>query len=366
MSLTLSARDLEALELTQAALLSPFDYRNTEAWRVVASARVTGFIGADQGVFSPPRATPGSARRRGQATDIGGADVTPAEQDKKDVSARLRRRTEAYHYYRLYRATLGTAEISVDWAESDHAVDTRGNTFDPFEGELIARGHLLDVPDEGAPTRQSISAVGERGLTLVRLLLPAFKAGVRTRLAFLSHREALGGLLDRIADGAAVWDRSGNCRYRNRALVDLLATDAERFVLEKKLAEVGRRMLKWPAANGDGTVADVCDVTVVTAANRYRLQATYAAGLGTGDPWVLVLVRPRLRLPSAAWLRTRHGLTPRQSEVAQRLAAGQSDVAIARALGISRRTAEHHAEGVRLHLGVHSRAALAAALQQSV
>jgi len=96
------------------------------------------------------------------------------------------------------------------------------------------------------------------------------------------------------------------------------------------------------------------------------LQVTYTAGLDVAESCVLILVQTTRGIPSAELLRTRYGLTPRQSEVARRLAEGQSDAAIARALGISRRTAEHHAEAVRLSLGVRSRAALAAALQEGV
>jgi len=132
---------------------------------------------------------------------------------------------------------------------------------------------------------------------------------------------------------------------------------------------------------GAGEVADQVIVTFFPSPHSYTgedvveisghgspvlLRGIVSAALGAGEPWILVLVRPARRRPSAALLRTRYGLTPRQSEVAQRLAEGQSDVCIARALGISRRTAEHHAEAVRLSVGVHSRAALAAALQQSV
>lgn len=365
MSLSLSAPDLQALERAQTALLSPLDYRNTDAWSVVASARVAQLIGADQAVFTPPRRTAGTEPLREQTADLKGADVAPDGLDAAVTNARLRRRVEAFHAYHLYRATLGTTEIYVGWALPNHLLGVHDMGIDPFPGELFTGRHVTQDHEEEPADRESSGVFGERGLTFLQLLLPAFKAGVRTHLAFRIQREALTGMLDRIADGAAVWDRAGNCRYRNHALIDLLAADTERTLLERKLGEVAHRMLTRPGGNRHATTPDVYDVTVETAANRYQLQATYAAGLGAGEPWALVLVRPARRLPSAALLRARYGLTPRQSEVAQRLAEGQSDVVIARALGISRRTAEHHAEAVRLSLGVHSRAALAAALQQS-
>jgi DNA-binding NarL/FixJ family response regulator len=365
-SVTLSNPDLHSLELAQTALLSPLDYRTTETWRTVASARVARLLGADQAVFTPPHALPGSGHLHTQPSDIEDGDVAAGRPDTDVTKARRRRRVEVYARYHLYRATLGATEIYVDWSLPNHLLDMDGVAFDPFPGELLACLDVADDHGQRPEDRESSGALGARGLTFLRMLLPAFKAGVRTHLAFRAHREALAGMLDRLADGAAVWDCAGNCHYRNRVLIDLLAADAERASLERKLADVARRMVTRPGAKQHATPASACDVRLVTAANRYRLQATYAAGRGAGNPWVLVLVRPARRLPSAELLRARYGLTSRQSEVAQRLAQGQSDAAIARALGISRRTAEHHAEAVRLSVGVHSRAALAAALQQSV
>ena len=366
MSLSLSAPDLLALERAQTALLSPLDYRNTDAWSVVASARVAQLIGADQAAFTPPRRTAGAPPQRGQTSDL---DCTDASSDGLDTAvskASLRRRVEPSQPYHLYWATLGATEVYVDWAPPNHLLVVEGLAIDPFPGELFTGRQVTHDYEAESADRASGGAFGERGLTFLQLLLPAFKAGVRTHLAFQIHREALTGMLDRVAEGATVWDRAGRCRYRNRALIDLLASDTERALLERRLGEVAQKMLARSGGNRHVTTAAAHEVTVETAANRYRLQGTYAAWLGAGDPWVLVLIRPARRLPSAALLRARYGLTPRQSEVAQRLAEGQSDVIIARALGISRRTAEHHAEAVRLSVGVHSRAALAAALQQNV
>jgi DNA-binding CsgD family transcriptional regulator/PAS domain-containing protein len=370
-SLTLSAGDLDALQQVQTSLLSPLDYPTSDAWRAEVTARVAQLFGADQVLFTLPRTTPGSALLGGQGYDIEGAGAAYvahyAALDTGMTETRRRRRLEVYHRDHLYdRATLGATEIHVDWALPNHLLDMEGMAFDPLPGELFACLHVEHDHDHRPADPEWSGAFGERGLTVLRVLLPAFKAGVRTHLAFLARREALAAMLDRLTDGAAVWDCVGHCRYRNRALVNLLAMDAERARLERTLADVARRMLARPGADGYAAAAGASDVTLATAATRYRLQATYTAGLGAAEPWVLVLVQAARHLPSPELLRTRYRLTPRQSEVAQRLAGGQSDVAIARALGISRRTAEHHAEAVRLSLGVHSRAALAAALQESV
>jgi len=62
-------------------------------------------------------------------------------------------------------------------------------------------------------------------------------------------------------------------------------------------------------------------------------------------------------------LRTQFGLTARQIEVSRLLARGMSAASIAERLGISMRTAEHHAEHVLRKLGVNSRSAVAALLR---
>jgi DNA-binding CsgD family transcriptional regulator len=61
-------------------------------------------------------------------------------------------------------------------------------------------------------------------------------------------------------------------------------------------------------------------------------------------------------------LRTQFSLTAREIEVSRLLALGMSYSAIGGRLGISRRTAEHHAEHVMRKLGVPSRSAVAALL----
>jgi DNA-binding CsgD family transcriptional regulator len=353
-SITLSAPDLHALDEAQTALLSPLDFRTTDTWRAVAAASVARLLGADQAVFNPPRVPRVLVRHPGQRPAIGGGDSDCTGRDAGAASAGR---------CHLYRATRGATELYVDWDLPDFLRDVECGAFDPFPGELIARLRVADVHDQGSATRELSNEFGERGLTVLRLLLPAFRSGIRTHLAF---REVLACMLDQVADGAAVWDRKGTCRFRNSALVDLLEADAERALLERRLGELARQIVARPVGSERPRGASIREVTLITAANRYRLRATYVTGLGGGEPWVVVLVRTAHRLPSAELLRDRYGLTPRQSQVAERLAKGQSDAVIARALGISRRTAEHHAEAVRLSLGVHSRAALAAALQQSV
>jgi DNA-binding NarL/FixJ family response regulator len=68
---------------------------------------------------------------------------------------------------------------------------------------------------------------------------------------------------------------------------------------------------------------------------------------------------------TAAELRTRFGLTPREVEVVWLLARGDSNAAVACALGVSPCTARHYTEHALCKLGVRSRAQVAAAIRRT-
>lgn len=98
-----------------------------------------------------------------------------------------------------------------------------------------------------------------------------------------------------------------------------------------------------------------------------RLQGTYV-GLELFGPGGSVLVG--VRLPpadhcSSERLHQRFGLTRKQSRVAQLLVEGLRNDEIARRLFISPHTARHHVEQVRLKVGGHTRAAVAARIFQA-
>ena len=63
-----------------------------------------------------------------------------------------------------------------------------------------------------------------------------------------------------------------------------------------------------------------------------------------------------------ALLRDRYNLTNREIEVARLLAAGETNLEVAAALGVSAPTARHHTESVMLKLGVNTRGKIAAIL----
>jgi DNA-binding CsgD family transcriptional regulator len=82
------------------------------------------------------------------------------------------------------------------------------------------------------------------------------------------------------------------------------------------------------------------------------------------DRWAILVELERLgkRKIRVADLSDRLGVTAREAEVALLMGRGLSDQAIATRLGISCRTAEHHAERVRHKIGAESRSRAVALL----
>jgi DNA-binding CsgD family transcriptional regulator len=103
---------------------------------------------------------------------------------------------------------------------------------------------------------------------------------------------------------------------------------------------------------------------VRTAKGAYVLQlsAVTTATLGREGQYVITVIPERRRVPDAGRLRDRFSLTPREAQVANLLALGNSNRQLARALGISEHTARRHTERVLSKLGVTSRAQVAAKL----
>jgi DNA-binding CsgD family transcriptional regulator len=273
---------------------------------------------------------------------------------------RIARGLEVYHRDQLYDPTrLGATEIYADWAVPHRFLDIVGMSFDPVPDAPFACLHLMHDRDHGAHDPEPSGAFGSRGVTLLGLLLPAFKAGVRAHLTLLTYQRTLASVLDAVPDGIAVYSNGGECR--NRALLALLAADPERDRIERSLCDMARRF--WPTAQSYESGSMMASVGFSTTLSRYRLQANYTTALGTSGACLLLLLqRLTNALPSPQILRERWHLTAREAELVPRLCAGHTARTIATALGISPHTARRHTEAVLRKLGVSSRALIAAKL----
>jgi DNA-binding CsgD family transcriptional regulator/PAS domain-containing protein len=203
----------------------------------------------------------------------------------------------------------------------------------------------------------------------LRLLVPAFEAGLAHRARLAAAHGRLGATLDALPDAVALFDADGAERYRNRALRTLLDAEPEAEALMRAAATLARTAT--PGASGGAAAAApgaalvAAQRVVEGAVDAYRLRvglAPASAGLGTADPGVLVSIDRRSPLPSPAAAQQRHGLTPREAEVALHVARGATNADLAARLHISPHTARHHVAAVLRKLAVASRAAVAHAL----
>jgi DNA-binding CsgD family transcriptional regulator len=177
-------------------------------------------------------------------------------------------------------------------------------------------------------------------------------------------------LLDALARPMLVADVDGQTLYETPALRECLtgASTRERIELERELGNAVGRLCAY-ARNHTLSSAKpvVLDRHVLTQRSAFRLRGVLVPPpvLMNGVGVLLELERTDRRAVRMEDLCLQFGLTARQAEVAELVARGLSDHAIATRLGISLRTAEHHTEHVLHKLGADCRSAVAALLARS-
>jgi DNA-binding CsgD family transcriptional regulator len=153
---------------------------------------------------------------------------------------------------------------------------------------------------------------------------------------------------------AMVTDAGGRDVRETARLGRLLAQDSDSYEVRQRLLQLVRKRLRQ--------TGDSVPVTVETRRGTYTLMAVPwpepdgAVTLGIG----LATVSGNLAVDPS--VRQRFGLTPRESDVASRLAAGASSREVAESLGMSVHTARRHTERVLQKCNVRRRAGVAAAL----
>lgn len=211
---------------------------------------------------------------------------------------------------------------------------------------------------------------GERELAILRILLPAFEAGIHLVVRCAQERERLGHILDTLAEGVVLFDEPGHVVYENAAFRQLLADEPEAARIKMECAHAGDLMLtlatRQRAKTRPHESVGPRYRQVRTASGWYRVHgALVGPAFPRPRPVAIVLLEPTTpRRRSASDLRHRYGLTARELAVSLLLAEGRSNADTARSLGISIHTARRHVEHVLMKLGLHSRAAVGAALRE--
>lgn len=354
--LCLSNADVMRLQVASTTLLSALDFESVEAWGEKAMTDVMTLLGADKAYFALPGAGSAAIAATGERADDGLIAYLSYfwQTDIVLTQRRVELGLEVYHRDMLYHpGEMARDELHNDWCIPHALHDTLGMGFDIEPGQPLPA--LLHVYHH----RSSDASFGERGVALMQLLLPSFKAGVAAWRRLHEQRHALAASLDQLGLAAAVIDADGAFQHQTPALTALLVADDDRFQIDQAMLRMGREALARSCYFHRKTapIEPTSAIrTLATHTARYTIRAALASRALAGRPVALVSVEratpPRVDIRRVA---SHYGLTARESAVSMLLARGESTAAIARALGTSQHTIRHHIEHIMSKLGVHSR-----------
>jgi len=360
MALRLSSADLAAIERANRTLLAPFAYDDNESWRRAAARAVEACIAGDGSSFALP--IPGVALIAA-APEVARALTAVDPPPEWVVRALTVRRRE-----------LGLT-VS-DWEEMFDANQVKRTLF--YNEVVRPQGLLAPVTmmrETGMgpiPATLSVYFADERSARrhlhrrkeLLRLLYPAYCAGLETYLAFRQCGAALTALSEDAAIGVLVLDKNGRLLRENAFFQQMISCEPERDRLRAEIARAVRGLLALPLQGNPSSGARQANSECRTATGRYRIAATLL-----DHPWlndsvqaIALVHRVDSQRTDAKELAARFSLTHREIEGALLLRNGLSSREIALQLGISVNTARRHIESILLKLDVHSRTAAAAKL----
>jgi DNA-binding CsgD family transcriptional regulator len=367
MSVSLTAGELKRLEAALQALLSPLDHSTLDEWRAAVSESLKNLVQADAALFAIGLA--------GSPT-IYSAEYSPADFDE---------------YARWLPIDEGVRRVTAEGIEAFTqtliiAGDWRGYDRDPMVNEFYrprrvhdAAGFMVGWPEEQAVSllelhreRTGTELFGEKGLTMLRLLLPPFKAGMQTYLRAARAPTVFAHSIDQLGQALQLADLNCRVLHETPALGRLLSHEPRAGVIREAMTQMVQAVVAVAARpagthkTGPTPMARALLREVVAGESLYRLHGVYLGGhVLSGQRAVAVTVERVHPEPLAdTELTARFGLTRREIQVSRLMAAGRTNAEVARALGISLHTAERHSEHVLRKLHLNARTAVRAKLQE--
>lgn len=366
----LDAHEQRQLLQAQAALLSSLSEAEPRDWQLRANRAVRELLGADHSVFVLP--TPGAS-----VPPVTSEDTGPGFEDGLLRLAAEAASDERYGdsflervHRRRVRSGKGAYHLEQFTDRTERAkAQSFQHIFVPHGFEWLVA--LSTQTDYGAVTqffgfeRPDADGYTERGLRKLRLLVPAFSAGVEAFQRSRSQRKRVAATLDLVPQPAALYDIEGHLLHRSRALNALLVDEPEREDLIRAVDELAAiyvtRLQGRQRAQAQTPLT--VEQRIQTQVASYRLWGVHGPKGPEGTARILVQVeRQEWDFPDSKHVAESHGLTPRQAQVALLLARGYSDKAIARRLDISWHTARTHSRNVLARLDLRSRAQVAVTL----
>jgi DNA-binding CsgD family transcriptional regulator len=199
---------------------------------------------------------------------------------------------------------------------------------------------------------------------ILRLLYPAFRAGLTAFVEYRSRQAALRWVTDGAAFGIVFFGADGIAHRENEFFEQLMSADPDRSFVRIQIARIVRDLLDTANPARRSVAPSRTNTELRTRTARYRISATMLDHQWSHDSEsVIALVeRAESTVIGARALAERFSLTNREIEVAQLLRTGRSTRQIALDLGISVNTARRHIERLLAKLDVHTRTAAAAKL----
>lgn len=362
MPVTLSSAEIEKLARAMQLLLSPLAHPSVDAWRSAVNHELKELLHADSAGFFLP------------------LEHGPALYSEEHDPAELARYTDYLppplpDGRSIYELIVHTPVSPISQVYGrDYDIYLKSPYYNEYAGKNGAHDTLfMCAPVVARETPIPLALMhlwhgrpdgrrfGEREFSLLRLLHPAFRAGVEMQLHLGGQRGRLVDSLDALGVAAALYDQAGERLHKTPALSAILATDPEADRLRAELVAVVGRALA--ILRGGGTCATtlptgpvVSEVRTATATYLARAALHRDPTAGPDDMVLGVLERLTPMPRSDDELRAAYDLTRAELRVARLLARGRSNADIAATLHISPHTARHHTERILFKLDASSRA----------
>lgn len=352
MSHVLSSADLEQASRAIEVLTSPLDHTSIDAWRSGVNTTLGKVLRADSaGFLLPVPDGPfvySDEHDPGELAAYPDLPPPPAAGGIPGWEQLLRQRVGTLET--LYGDELDGYMSSAyynEYAAPNRAHDTLGLALSLGAVDI---GDMASVQFWHSDPRGR--RFGDRELALLRLVAPAFDAGVRLAMRTMCDHAALLSQIDAQRDGALVFDHDGRLLHRNAAVAALVWTPRE----ERDLIAAARDMACGLATGRSAVKATPCGRIPGRDGDLLLRAVRFSEGLLGPQGGVLVTVEPAAAAPPEPdVLRQEFGLTKRQAQVALLLDQRKSNGEIADLLCISPHTARRHTEAVMRKLGVTDR-----------
>src|SRR5688572_31592409 len=267
-------REQDCLRSAFAVLLSPLDSIDAETWRGEVGRTLCELLGADRASFQLE--IPGIPLLYSE--DHSQATLDAYVDYYKDIDIGCQRRdalgAEVWNRWLLHGRDLRSfweSEIHHDFLVPNRILDSMGLT-------VKVRGASMPATLFFHRDKPGTAEFGERGVALLSMLLPAFKAGVRDIVRYAHQRESLTTHLDELTTGIRICDFDGSTVHQNPVFSAALSAEETPERLERAIGEIVTSLAELSGERSDigaALAGDRITQEVHTNTASYQLRGTF-------------------------------------------------------------------------------------------